>query len=223
MAQSHTLTCAALYGQKNAALLQPGPTAISHPFPTRLWNGQKAAQATDITVAYFLEWPLSFEKAKVEGLFDKELGAKVNWRSFDTGVAMSAAMAAGDVQIAVSQGIPPFINAASAGQDLKIVDVAVSYSENDNCVVRSDLEITRDNATELNGTRVGVPHRRCQLGRARDRRQRPRHRRPTDHRLSGGRQFQHVRRLQPLPRQGRAVGGAPRLSRAYSRNAAYLR
>lgn len=115
------------------------------------------AQPSEITVAYFLEWPLPFEKAKVEGLFDKELGVKVNWRSFDTGVAMSAAMAAGDVQISVSQGVPPFITAVSAGQDLKVVDVAVSYSENDNCVVRSDLEITKENAKELNGTKVGVP------------------------------------------------------------------
>ncbi|GGO39114.1 taurine ABC transporter substrate-binding protein [Gemmobacter aquaticus] len=115
------------------------------------------AQPAEITVAYFLEWPLPFEKAKVEGLFDQELGVKVNWRSFDTGVAMSAAMAAGDVQISVSQGVPPFITAASAGQDLKVVDVAVTYSENDNCVVRSDLEITKDNAQELNGTTVGVP------------------------------------------------------------------
>ncbi|MGB5558148.1 MAG: ABC transporter substrate-binding protein, partial [Paracoccaceae bacterium] len=43
------------------------------------------------------------------------------------------------------------------GQDLQIVDVAVSYSENDNCVVRSDLEIDKDSAGELAGKKVGVP------------------------------------------------------------------
>lgn len=111
----------------------------------------------EITVAYFLEWPLPFEYEKAEGIFDKELGLKVNWRSFDTGVAMSAAIASGDVQIAISQGVAPFVTAVSAGQDLKVIDVAVGYSDNDNCVVRSDLEITKDNAKELNGTRVGVP------------------------------------------------------------------
>lgn len=36
-------------------------------------------------MAYFLEWPLPFERAKVEGTFEKELGVKVNWRSFETG------------------------------------------------------------------------------------------------------------------------------------------
>lgn len=118
-----------------------------------------SAQALDeITVAYFLEWPLPFQAAKVDGTFEKELGVKVNWRAFDTGVAMSAAAAAGDVQFLVSQGVPPFVTATSAGQDLKAIDVAVSYSDNDNCVARTDLEITKDNAaTELVGKKVGVP------------------------------------------------------------------
>ncbi len=70
---------------------------------------------------------------------------------------MSAAMASGDVQIALSQGIPPFVVAASAGQDLQVVDVAVSYSDNDNCVVRTDLEIDKGSAGELAGKKVAIP------------------------------------------------------------------
>ena len=111
----------------------------------------------EITVAYFLEWPMPFQHAKVNGTYEDELGVTINWRSFDTGTAMSAAMASGDVQIAVSQGIPPFVVATSAGQDLQVVDVAVSYSENDNCVVAEALEIDASNAGELAGKRVGVP------------------------------------------------------------------
>lgn len=133
-----------LAGLAAAALL--ASTALAH------------AEVEEITVAYFLEWPLPFERAKAEVTFDKALGIKVNWRSFDTGVAMSAAAAAGDVQFLISQGVPPFITATSAGQDLVAVDVAVSYSENDNCVARKDLEITKENAaTELPGKKVGVP------------------------------------------------------------------
>lgn len=118
-----------------------------------------AAQAQEeITVAWFLEWPLPFEAAKLDGTFEKELGVKVNWRSFDTGVAMSAAAAAGDVQFLISQGVPPFVTATSAGQDLKAIDISVTYSDNDNCVARTDLEITKENAaTELVGKKVGVP------------------------------------------------------------------
>ena len=114
-------------------------------------------QQKELTVAYFLEWPMPFQYAKVKGIYEKEMGVKINWRSFDTGTAMSAAMASGDVQISVSQGVPPFVVATSAGQDLQIVDVAVSYSENDNCVVKSALEIDKSNAKELEGKKVGVP------------------------------------------------------------------
>ena len=111
----------------------------------------------EITVAYFLEWPMPFQFAKVNGMYEEALGTKINWVSFDTGTAMSAAMASGDVQISVSQGVPPFVVAASAGQDIQIVDVAVSYSENDNCVVKAELEIDKSSASELSGKKVAVP------------------------------------------------------------------
>jgi taurine transport system substrate-binding protein len=119
--------------------------------------GASAASAQEITVAYFQEWPMPFQYAKVEGMYDEALGMTVNWRAFDTGTAMSAAMASGDVQLAVSQGVPPFVVATSAGQDLAIVDVAVSYSENDNCVVAEALEIDKTNAKELEGKKAAVP------------------------------------------------------------------
>ena len=118
---------------------------------------QKAEAADEITVAYFLEWPMPFQFAKVNGIYEKILGVDINWVSFDTGTAMSAAMASGDVQISVSQGVPPFVVATSAGQDLQIVDVAVSYSDNDNCVVAEALEIDKSNAKELEGKKVAIP------------------------------------------------------------------
>lgn len=126
-------------------------------FAALAFGGAPAKALDEITVAYFLEWPMPFEYAKQMGTYDEEMGVKVNWVSFDTGTAMSAAMAAGDVQIAVSQGLPPFVVATSAGQDLQVLDVAVSYSDNDNCVVASKLEIDKDSAKELEGKKVGVP------------------------------------------------------------------
>ncbi|MGB7431070.1 MAG: ABC transporter substrate-binding protein [Ahrensia sp.] len=122
-----------------------------------MMSAQSAQAMDEITVAYFLEWPMPFQFAKVNGTYEEALGAKINWVSFDTGTAMSAAMASGDVQISVSQGVPPFVVASSAGQDIQIVDVAVSYSENDNCVVASGLEINKDSAAELAGKKVAVP------------------------------------------------------------------
>ena len=122
-----------------------------------LLTGAQGAVAEELTVGYFLEWPMPFEFAKVNGTYDEALGMKVNWVSFDTGTAMSAAMASGDVQISVSQGVPPFVVATSAGQDLQVLDVAVSYSDNDNCVVASGLEIDKNSAGELAGKKVAVP------------------------------------------------------------------
>ncbi|MQQ09063.1 taurine ABC transporter substrate-binding protein [Epibacterium sp. SM1979] len=120
-------------------------------------SAQYAAAAEELTVGYFLEWPMPFLAAKADGAYDEALGVKVNWVAFETGTAMSAAMASGDVQISISQGVPPFVVAASAGQPLQVIDVAVSYSENDNCVVAAELEIDKDSADELAGKKVAVP------------------------------------------------------------------
>ncbi|ASP20784.1 taurine ABC transporter substrate-binding protein [Antarctobacter heliothermus] len=119
--------------------------------------GTSAVSAQEITVGYFLEWPMPFQYAKATGMYDEAMGVTINWVSFDTGTAMSAAMASGDVQLSVSQGVPPFVVATSAGQDLQILDVAVTYSENDNCVVLEALEIDKDSAIELEGKKVAVP------------------------------------------------------------------
>ncbi|HKL54798.1 MAG: taurine ABC transporter substrate-binding protein [Roseovarius sp.] len=124
---------------------------------TAMLAGAGVANAQELTVGYFLEWPMPFQYAKVQGTYDEALGMTVNWRAFDTGTAMSAAMASGDVQLSVSQGVPPFVVATSAGQDLQVVDVAVSYSDNDNCVVAEALEIDKDNAGELAGKKAAVP------------------------------------------------------------------
>ncbi|MEM9732116.1 MAG: ABC transporter substrate-binding protein [Pseudomonadota bacterium] len=112
----------------------------------------------ELTVAYFLEWPTPNQFAQANKIYEKELGIPVKWVSFDAGTAMSAAMASGDVQISFSQGVTPFLVATAAGQDLQVVDIAVSYSDNDNCVVRAELEVNKENAAEkLKGKKVAVP------------------------------------------------------------------
>lgn len=123
-----------------------------------LMAGTAPSQALDeLVVAYFLEWPTPNQFAQANELYAKELGIPVKWVSFDAGTAMSAAMASGDVHISFSQGVTPFLVATAAGQDLQVVDIAVSYSDNDNCVVRSELEVTKDNVADLKGKKVAVP------------------------------------------------------------------
>ncbi|WP_372801090.1 taurine ABC transporter substrate-binding protein [Paracoccus seriniphilus] len=121
------------------------------------WPALAEGPLDEITIAYYTEWPIPVMAYKDNPKLEEELGVKVNWVSFETGTAMSAAMASGDVQIALSQGVPPFVVAVSSGQDLQLIDIAVNYSDTDNCVVRSDLEIDKTNAGELAGKKVAVP------------------------------------------------------------------
>ena len=117
--------------------------------------------ADGVTVAYFLEWPTPNVVAKIEKTYDKALGVDFTWKSFGTGNDMSAAMASGDVQIAYSQGLIPFIVAVSRGLPLEAVGVAVAYSDADNCVAHEKAGIDRSTAmnfaNSLKGRRIASP------------------------------------------------------------------
>jgi len=111
----------------------------------------------EITVAYFLEWPTANQVAQMEQTYDKELGVKVNWRAFGNGNEMTQAMVSGDVQIAYSQGFVPFVVGVSTGAPLRLVGIAVTYAENDLCIVHKDTGISKANAKELEGKKVATP------------------------------------------------------------------
>ncbi len=133
--------------------------AISMFFLTAgLGNALAADKPKEITVAYFLEWPTANQVAQVEKLYEKEMGVKVKWVAFPNGNEMTRAMKAGDVQIAYSQGLIPYVVAVSAGVPLQLVGVAVSYSENDNCVVHKDAGVSKYNAHHtLEGKTIATP------------------------------------------------------------------
>ena len=124
------------------------------------WTGSVGAadKQDQVTVAYFLEWPTANQVAQVEQLYDKAMGVKVKWVAFPNGNEMTRAMKAGDVQIAYSQGLIPYVVAVSAGVPLQLVGVAVSYSENDNCVVHRDAGVSKYNAHHtLVGKTIATP------------------------------------------------------------------
>ena len=110
-----------------------------------------------VTVAYFLEWPTANQVAQVEGTYEERLGVPVEFRSFGNGNEMTQAMVSGDVDIAYSQGFVPFVVGVSNNAPIKMVGVAVTYADNDACIVRDDAGITKENATELEGKRVATP------------------------------------------------------------------
>lgn len=115
-----------------------------------------AAVAEDVNVAFFLEWATPNQIAKVQKTYDDAMGVDVNWTDFATGVGMSEAMLAGDIDISYSQGLAPFVTAVQQGAPLKMVAIAVAYEAND-CFVSDSLGINSENASELEGTTVAVP------------------------------------------------------------------
>lgn len=115
------------------------------------------AQAADsVNVAFFLEWATPNQIAKVDKAYDDAMGVDVKWTDFSTGVQMTEAMLAGDIDIAYSQGLAPFVTAIQQGAPLKMVSVAVVYEAND-CFVKDSLGISSSNASELEGKTVAVP------------------------------------------------------------------
>ena len=106
--------------------------------------------ATDSVNVAFLEWATPNQIAKVDKAYDDAMGVDVNWTDFSTGVAMTEAMLAGDIDIALPQGLAPFVTAIQQGAPLKMVGIAVVYEAND-CFVANSLGITSANASELEG------------------------------------------------------------------------
>ena len=111
-----------------------------------------------LRVAYFAEWPTPNQIGQADGSFGDAVGVDVEWIPFNSGGEMAEAMEAGDIDISYSQGLTPFANFVNNGADIKLVGIAVSYAEADNCVVQGSLGVTRDNAAEtLVGATVMTP------------------------------------------------------------------
>ncbi len=121
--------------------------------------GGGGSDLEELNVAYFREWPTPNQIGQEDGSFAEAVGVDtINWLPFNSGGEMSEAMIAGDVDISYSQGLTPFAGAINNGADLKLVGIAVSYAEADNCVAQGSLGVTQANAAEtLVGATVMTP------------------------------------------------------------------
>ncbi len=116
------------------------------------------AMAQDaITIGYFSEWPLPAHMGRESGEYNQVLGLGVNWQAFDSSAEMARELETGNIQIALSQGITPLIASLNQGAKFKIVDVAVSYAEGENCVGGGGMSITRETARRLEAAQIAVP------------------------------------------------------------------
>jgi taurine transport system substrate-binding protein len=111
--------------------------------------------AQEITIGYFNNFP----QAELIGVYNKwyeqEMGAKINWRNFNDGGEMMAAMASGNIQIGYAVGMTPFIIALSKGLPLTLISCNMDVDEIDNFVAKNGSNI--ESPADLVGKKLGVP------------------------------------------------------------------
>lgn len=130
---------------------------ISILFTLGLLSLTSGAQAQNtLQIGYFAEWPLPAHYGQTSGAYDDVLGADAEWIAYDSSTSMFAALETGDIQIALSQGLVPFLLVSTAGLDFKIIDIAVSYPANENCFAHPDLQFSASKTSALNGTTIAL-------------------------------------------------------------------
>jgi len=118
-------------------------------------NPEAYSSETTVRVAYYAGWPGTFQAGWAQGLFEKEMGVRLDWKTYDTGGHMCDALAADEIDIAYALGSVPMALALTNGFRLKLVAISESYSDAENLVVRDDSGINKP--ADLVGKRVGTP------------------------------------------------------------------
>ena len=111
------------------------------------------AASTDVTVAY----QTTVDPAKVaqaDGAYEKATGAKINWRKFDNGADIIAAIASGDVQIGYL-GSSPLTAAVTRKVPVETFLIATQLGGSEALVARDGSGI--NGPQDLVGKKVAVP------------------------------------------------------------------
>ncbi|MCO5399099.1 taurine ABC transporter substrate-binding protein [Ralstonia sp. 21MJYT02-11] len=111
------------------------------------------AEDKEVTIAYQQivdPWIIGI----ADGSIAKATGYKINWRQFESGAKVAAAMASGDVKIGVL-GSSPLAAAVSQGLDLQLFWILDNINNAEAMVVRNGSGITKP--ADLKGKTLGVP------------------------------------------------------------------
>ena len=111
------------------------------------------AQAETLTIATFSD-PTPMNAARAEKEFEKATGWTIDWRVFDSGTDVIAAMASGDVKVA-ELGSSPLAIAATQGVDLKMFMISYSIGDSESLIARNGSGI--ETLADIKGKRVAVP------------------------------------------------------------------
>lgn len=114
-----------------------------------------AAHADDgVTIAFQTGVDPS-KVAQADGDYEKATGKKINWRKFESGAEVIAAVASGDVPIG-NIGSSPLAAAASRGQPIQTFLVTGVIGESEALVVRNGSGIAKP--ADLVGKKIAVPY-----------------------------------------------------------------
>lgn len=112
-----------------------------------------AGHAADLTIGYITGID-PVKRAIADGEYEKAIGKKIDWRQFDAGPAVLAAMASGDVQIG-NLGSSPLAAAASRNMPLVAFIVTSQIRSSEALVVRNGSGIVKPE--DLIGKKIAVP------------------------------------------------------------------
>ena len=112
-----------------------------------------ARAADKVTIAYQTTVEPS-KVAQADGAYEKATGWTIDWRKFDTGAEVIAAVASGDVQIGYV-GSSPLAAAASRQLPIETFFIAVQIGASEALVVRDKAGIAKPQ--DLVGKKIAVP------------------------------------------------------------------
>jgi len=127
-----------------------GTAALALTLPAHV---QSARAADKVAIAY----QTVVEPAKVaqaDGAYEKATGRTIDWRKFDSGADVIAAVASGDIKIGYV-GSSPLAAAASRNLPIKTFLIAALIGDAEQLVVRNGAGI--DKPADLAGKKVAVP------------------------------------------------------------------
>ncbi len=112
-----------------------------------------AASAETMVIATFSD-PTPMNAVRATDAFEKATGWTIEWRVFNSGTDVIAAMASGDVKVA-ELGSSPLAIAASQGVDLQMFMLSYAIGESESLIARNESGIA--SVEDLKGKRVAVP------------------------------------------------------------------
>jgi len=126
-------------------------------FAALLWAWSQSVAALDeIRVGYFYEWPAPALVAQAKNLFEQALGIPVHWIAYETSYDFNRALHNGEIQIAFSHEIIPFMEGVAAGLDAFITGIAVTYPDYDLCVAHEESAINVDDPHSFSGKTIAT-------------------------------------------------------------------